>query len=92
LTGFLLSLLENGESDFDLPDWIFQRFSFQSVKDLGLVNGGVIRELVFGLKRGKTCNEDGLVAEMLMALEEPILQMLLDSFVARLLNVGQEHL
>jgi hypothetical protein len=92
LTGFLLSLLENGESDFDLPDWIFQRFSFQSVKDLGLVNGGVIRELVFGLKRGKTCNEDGLVAEMLMALEEPILQMLLAHIEQSRHKRIQEHL
>ena len=48
-----------------------------------------MRIFITSLKPRKSCGEDLIVSEIVQALEEDALQILLDIFIMRLLNVGE---
>ena len=48
----------------------------------------VVRFVINGLAKGKTAHSDGIVAEMLMELDDTEVDMLSDIFECRILNIG----
>lgn len=72
-------ILENAGSFFgqlfgenyvsSLPDWVWNRFALDKLDQVPRFDGRTLRTLIMSMQGGKTCAEDGLVAEMLRHLD-----------------------
>ena len=69
-----------------IPDWITKQWDPRDLDRYRAINGSFLKDLVFEMAPGKTCSEDGIVAEMFYQLDEDILDEIALSFKYRLLN------
>ena len=72
--------------DQHLPDWINKSWSVEALDALPALDGNLVRFALSLFKKGKTCAEDLLVAEMLLGLDDDIMELLACVFRERLLN------
>ena len=80
------SNLFNGESDDDLPTWIWKRWSRSDLTAHEEINGRMVKELIFELGSCKTCADDHIVAEMLFQLGDDVIEELARAFIFRIIN------
>ena len=88
VTCFFQQLLKEDTSE--IPAWIYRRWDACALEKLELVSEELLRTLLVTFKRGKTCADDSLVAEMLMSLDEESLQCVAEAFSLKLLNEDDE--
>ena len=73
-----------------LPDWVWQRWPRDALKQMAKLDGTLVKLATTYFKRGTTCANDGVVAEMLLSLEDDVFESLASVFEFRLLNHDSE--
>ena len=67
--------------DEQLPDWIFEQWSFEALENLRTVDSALLREILEKGSLGKTCAEDQLVWEMFLQCDNCVCWMKLLSLL-----------
>ena len=73
-----------------IPDWIFQRWSWKDLADFRDIDGAFMKDIIMGMTTGKTCSSDLVVAEMLQQLDDDVLDCVANIMNLRLINHQSE--
>ena len=78
--------LFNDTSHADIPESIEQRWPWETLESLPLIDGERVREIAWAFRNRTWCVEDQIVIEMLRELDSDIWSTLVSCFQHRLLN------
>ena len=81
------------EKQVKLPKWVdlTRKFKREDLEELPRIDGPLLRKAISLFKNNKSCAGDKVVAEMLGALDEDILETLAEAFTRRVLS-NEDHL
>ena len=79
------------DSIMDLvPDWVWQSWNSAALDVLPPIDAQLVRSVILGFSKAKTLTKDGIVVEMLMALDDENLTTLAEIFSLRAFNHASE--
>ncbi len=72
----------------NLPKWVDleRKFRREDLNELPRIDGPLLRKAINLFKNNKSCAEDKVVAEMLSALDEDLLETIAEAFTRRIIN------
>ena len=94
LTSFYTNLFTATEKQATLPEWadLEKKFRREDLDELPRIDGPLLRKAISLFKNNKSCAADRVVAEMLSALDEDLLETLAEAFSRRTLNNEERNM